>query len=82
MLDEHLGYVTDIQRMRRYRAALAAAVRPGDHVLDLGCGVGVLGHLSLEAGAARVTAIESGDIVQVARRVYDAAPRRSPSRSR
>ena len=39
-------------------AALAGAVRPGDRVLDLGCGNGVLGLVAARAGASHVTFVD------------------------
>jgi protein arginine N-methyltransferase 1 len=70
MLDEHFGYVTDGVRLRRFGAAIAKAVRPGDVVLDLGCGSGILGLLSFRAGASRVIAIDSTAMIEVAREVF------------
>jgi type I protein arginine methyltransferase len=67
MLSEHLGYVSDTKRLDRYRQALAAVVRPGDTVADLGCGLGVLGLMCLEAGAGHVWGIDSSDAVELAR---------------
>lgn len=48
----------DELRMRAYRRAVAEAVRPGDVVVDLGTGTGVLARWALEAGAARAYGIE------------------------
>lgn len=39
-------------------ALLLDALRPGDHVLDLGCGSGILGIAALSRGARHVTAID------------------------
>lgn len=39
-------------------AAVHSLVRPGDRVLDVGCGSGVLGIVALLSGAARVLAID------------------------
>lgn len=39
-------------------AAVARLVRPGDRVLDVGCGSGVLGIISASCGASAVTAID------------------------
>ncbi|MFE9423867.1 methyltransferase domain-containing protein [Kitasatospora sp. NPDC006697] len=48
----------DQLRMNAYRAAVTEAVRPGDTVLDLGTGTGILARWALEAGAARVYGID------------------------
>lgn len=66
-LSEHLDYLSDAVRLQRFRQAIAQAVRPGDVVVDLGCGFGVLGLMCLEAGAARVYGIERGAAIEVAR---------------
>ena len=70
MLEEHIGYLGDGRRTVLYRAAIGAAVKPGDVVADLGCGSGVLGLLALQAGAGRVYAIDSGSIVHVAAETF------------
>ncbi|MBE0621757.1 MAG: 50S ribosomal protein L11 methyltransferase [Burkholderiales bacterium] len=67
MLDEHLGYVADPRRIERFRAAIAKVVKSGDRVADLGCGSGILGLLSLQAGASRVIAVDDSAMIDVAR---------------
>lgn len=68
MLDEHLGYVADRNRIERFKAAIARTLKAGDRVADLGCGSGVLGLLCLQAGASHVVAIDSTAMIEVARR--------------
>jgi protein arginine N-methyltransferase 1 len=63
--DFHDLMLGDELRMRAYRRAIAEAVRPGDVVVDLGTGTGVLARWALEAGAARVYGIErDGDLLE------------------
>ena len=62
----------DDRRTGDYLAALAAAVRPGDVVLDIGTGSGVLAVAAARAGARRVYAVEASDIAEVAERVFAA----------
>ncbi|WP_185733558.1 methyltransferase domain-containing protein [Burkholderia sp. Bp8998] len=66
--------LNDQVRMKAYRDAIMEAVRPGDHVVDLGTGTGILSQWALEAGAARVTGIEmNAEILDLAvRRMNDA----------
>ena len=66
IVDEHREYLADHARVDAFRNALRSIVRPGDVGLDLASGTGILGLLALRAGAARVYAIESGDIATVA----------------
>lgn len=70
---EHWGYVSDTRRLALYARAIAAVLRPGDHVLDLGCGTGILGLLCLRAGATRLTAVERSSFAEIARTCLDAA---------
>jgi len=70
ILEEHLGYLIDPVRHARLRAGVARLVRPGDHVVDLGCGSGVLGLLSLQHGAAFVDAIDEGAMIEAARATF------------
>ena len=73
MLEEHSGYLTDEKRTAAYRQALATTLTTGDVVADLGCGTGIFGLLSLQAGAARVYEIESARIIDVARETFKRA---------
>lgn len=68
-LEEHRGYLADGVRLEAYRAAILQAVRPGDVVLDLASGTGILGLLACQAGASRVYSIESTGMIEVARAI-------------
>ena len=69
---EHARMLHDDRRTGDYLAALVAAVRPGDVVLDIGTGSGVLAVAAARAGAGRVYAVEASDIAEVAARVFAA----------
>jgi ubiquinone/menaquinone biosynthesis C-methylase UbiE len=68
-IDAHHTMLKDRVRTEGYRDAIHAVVRPGDVVVDLGCGTGVLSIFASQAGAARVYAIERTSIVKVAEQV-------------
>ena len=63
-------------RLDRFAKALAAAVRPGDTVVDLGAGSGILSILACRCGARRAFAIENTDAVAFARTLVAASPYR------
>ena len=46
---------------------MAGVIKPGSLVADLGCGSGILGLLCLQAGAARVWAMDATTMIEVAR---------------
>jgi type I protein arginine methyltransferase len=61
--------LADAPRFSAYSAAIAKAVRPGDVVLEIGCGPAVFAMLATRAGARRVFAVETEDIVDFARQL-------------
>ena len=69
ILNEHREYLSDEIRLDSFRAAIAEAVQPGDVVVDLGSGTGVLGLFACQAGAAKVYSIEQGPIMSLARQI-------------
>lgn len=69
LIDEHRAYLSDAPRISAFRRAIHETVRPGDVVVDLGAGTGILGLFACEAGAARVYAIEAGPMVEIARQL-------------
>src|SRR5687768_1417204 len=66
-LEEHVGYLSDPVRLKRFERAVAAVVGPGNTVADVGCGFGVLGLLCLKAGASQVWGIDRTDAIEIAR---------------
>lgn len=68
-VDTHRHMLADRARLDAYARAIAAAVRPGDVVVDAGTGTGVLAVLAARAGAARVYAIEHTDAARLAEEV-------------
>jgi hypothetical protein len=69
---EHARMLHDDRRTGDFLAALVAAVRPGDVVLDIGTGSGVLAVAAARAGARCVYAVEASDIADVSERVFAA----------
>jgi hypothetical protein len=77
IVDNYLKTYGDIEMQRRmvsdrYRTdAFAAAIRevvnPGDVVLDVGTGTGILAMLAAKSGAGKVHAVDATDIANVAR---------------
>jgi protein arginine N-methyltransferase 1 len=71
LLEYHASLLADADRVDRYREAIHAVVRPGDVVVDIGTGTGLLAYFACQAGAARVFAIEEGPIVELARELAE-----------
>jgi protein arginine N-methyltransferase 1 len=69
LFDDYHDMMSDPVRTLAYVDAINEAVSPGDLVVDLGAGLGILGFLALRAGARKVIAIEKGDAIELARRV-------------
>jgi len=61
--------IADRERFAAYSKAIAKAVRPGDVVLEIGCGPGIFALLACQAGARKVYAIDSEEIVHFAREI-------------
>jgi len=65
----HRMMLGDRVRTEAYRDALEAVVKPGDHVLDVGAGTGILSLFAARAGAERVYAVDSSEILDAAERI-------------
>jgi type I protein arginine methyltransferase len=64
--------IADRIRVNAYAQALRKIVREGSVVVEIGTGPGIFAVLACQVGARRVYAIESGEIIQVAREVASA----------
>ncbi len=62
----------DKARCDAYREAIHRTVKPGDVVVDLGAGTGLLSFFALQAGARHVYAIEMSRIADVAAELIEA----------
>lgn len=69
---EHVAMLNDRVRTSRFMHAISEAVRPGDVVVEIGTGTGILAIAAARAGARHVYAIEAGAIARAARAVIEA----------
>ncbi|MEX0305309.1 MAG: 50S ribosomal protein L11 methyltransferase [Leisingera sp.] len=68
----HFPMLADTARNRAYAEAIAAKVKPGDVVLDIGCGAGLTAMLAARAGAKHVYTCEQQPLIaQAAVRVIE-----------
>src|SRR3989338_6328815 len=58
LIQHHTVLLKDSVRMDAYKKAVKETIKPGDIVLDIGCGLGILSFLALKAGASHVHAVE------------------------
>jgi hypothetical protein len=68
----HVRMLNDRARTEAYLHAIREVVQPGDVVVELGTGTGVLAVAAAKAGARHVYAIEAGAIGQAAESVFRA----------
>jgi len=64
--------LADTVRREAYAAALAHAVRPETRVLEIGTGPGIFALLAAHLGARQVVALETGEVIALARRLATA----------
>lgn len=68
-MSEHQWMIEDRLRTDAYEKAIQAGVRPGDVVMDFGCGLGILAMFAARAGARKVYAVDRLPIVRLAQAV-------------
>ncbi|OFZ49051.1 MAG: hypothetical protein A2381_15740 [Bdellovibrionales bacterium RIFOXYB1_FULL_37_110] len=66
-LEQQRWMVADKVRTDAFAKAILEVVRPGDVVIDVGAGTGILSMLAAKAGARRVIGIERSDMAILAR---------------
>ena len=62
-LKEHLLMVNDLPRGQRYLEAMQQKIRPGDIVLEIGTGAGLLSCLAARLGAGHVYTVEQNPVL-------------------
>ena len=68
----HIAMLNDKQRTLSFLRGIQEVVHPGDIVLDIGTGTGVLAIAAARAGARHVYAIEASGIGKLARAIFKA----------
>jgi SAM-dependent methyltransferase len=61
-LGYYVSLLEDVRRVQAFAAAIREVVRPGDHVVEVGCGIGTYSLLAAQAGARRVSAIDRNPV--------------------
>lgn len=70
-LDVHRTLLADKTRVQAFQKAIDDVIKKGDAVLDLGTGTGILAFFAAKAGASRVYAVDSANIIDAARKVAE-----------
>jgi protein arginine N-methyltransferase 1 len=65
----HEQMLADQIRMEAYRDAILKSVKPGDSVLDIGTGTGIMAFFAARAGAGRVLGIDKSRVISLAREI-------------
>lgn len=68
----HSDMIYDEHRVQAYEKAINQTIKPGNVVLDIGTGTGILAFLCLKAGATRVHAVDRSPVIKWAQRLAEA----------
>jgi type I protein arginine methyltransferase len=68
----HVRMLNDQMRTSRFLAGISEVVNPGDVVVDIGTGTGILAMAAARAGAQHVYAIEASAIGECAQEIFEA----------
>jgi protein arginine N-methyltransferase 1 len=68
-LEAHEEMLSDTVRVDAFHRGIHRNVHPGDVVLDLGTGTGLLAFMASRAGAKKVYAVEHADVIEIAREI-------------
>jgi protein arginine N-methyltransferase 7 len=72
-ISDHILMVNDLGRGERYGEAMLAKIRPGDVVLEVGTGAGLLSCMAVRLGAKHVYTVERSSVMHdVAKKVFAA----------
>jgi protein arginine N-methyltransferase 1 len=68
-LSQHEEMLSDSVRVQAYHQGIRRNVQPGDVVVDLGTGTGLLAFMASRAGAKKVYAVEHSEVIEIAREI-------------
>jgi predicted RNA methylase len=71
-LTDYVWMLADDERTRAYAAAIRRIVKPGDRVLEIGTGIGFFSVVAVNAGAARVDAVDTTPAAHLGPQVAEA----------
>ena len=66
-ISSHAKMLRDAVRTEAYDRAIREVIKPGQRVIDFGCGTGILSHFCARAGASDIYAIDRSSFIAVAR---------------
>ncbi|MBU0761838.1 MAG: 50S ribosomal protein L11 methyltransferase [Candidatus Altiarchaeota archaeon] len=70
-VEVHQTLLKDEVRINSFRDAIKKSVKPGDTVLDVGTGTGILAMLAAKQKAKKVVAVDSSDIIYTAKKIAE-----------